>query len=193
MPDPWRWIGDQIADIVAPAGFKRSKSSFVDLTVPDVRKQITIERSRWNTPVWRRFALVVSIYLPDSDDAGPAPKDWKDHSTPVFHKNAGYLWGDEAHLCDVPDVVPSDELAAELRAHLTGHVLPFLQRCSSLDALLGVLDGENKRLGENFFSIALALALARMGRTEQSRKYFKESLGDPEDIRQMALHHGITI
>ena len=52
---------------------------------------------------------------------------------------------------------------------------------------------ENKRLGANFFSAPLAIALARLGRTEESRKYFLESLGDREILRQMASGYGITI
>jgi hypothetical protein len=193
MPDAWRWITGEIADIVRPAGFKRLRKAFVDLTVPDVPKQIAIERSRWNTPVSRRFALMLSIYLPARDAAGFAADGWKDHYTPVFHKNAGYLWGNEAFLYTVPDILPSEQLSGELRAHLTEHILPFFGRCTSIDAFVEVMDRENERLGKPFFSAGLAVALARLGRTDQSRKYFQQSIGDPEMIRKFAQSYGITL
>lgn len=191
-PDPWRWIHAQVGDILKPFGLVKRGKAFISDTKSEVVTQIVTQRSRFNSPMWKRFALFLLIDVADRD-ATRFTRGQEAHYTPVFNKNIGYLWGDEAFMYTVPDVVPSSELAAQLRKHLVDHVMPLIRRCSSVEGLMSVVDAENRRLGANFFSMSLAIALARRGRMEDSRRYFQESLGDPELVRQAARGFGITL
>jgi hypothetical protein len=193
MADVWTAILAEIAAALGGTGFRKKGHSFSDRTTRGVLKSIQLEKFRWNTAFERKFALKLRIDLADRDDADPSARDWSEHSTPVLVKNAGYLWNDENFLFRVPDSWPCASFSSTLRRHIREDVLPFFQRCSSFDAVVGDLKQENARLGANVFSTTLAIALARRGRLEESREFFLESPGDPAAIRAVASRYGIDL
>jgi hypothetical protein len=197
-PADWKLVMSDLATWLKPAGFQRSGATFVRQE-QGVAIEITVERFRWNVGTMRRFQLKLRIYLPDRIDRTFSAKDWHPHFSPVFGQSAGYLWGDANFWFELPASLPNEGFSAELRRRVEGYVLPFLARCTSFDSTVAVLDEENEGRGRGDFSFFLAEAMAKSGRTEQSRKYFRKCLElayNPEQastIRQIAQRLGIEL
>lgn len=185
-----RNIAAELSAILQGTSFTRVGNAFLDRSNPEVLKKIEIENYRWNTPIQKKFQLTVGIDLCKAEDQA---RDSTADCFPVFRKNSGYLWGDETFLYELSPELPSQQIASELRHHLQNYVLPFFQKCDSVDGVINALHDENKKLGRNFFSAALAVALARLGRKQESKAFFRESIGDPEIIRLAAQAHGVDL
>jgi len=193
MPDEaWKRIDAELARVLVPAGFVRRGKPFVDQRARPVVKEIAVERSRWNVPGRRRFALLLTISVGDREARDYFAPDRDARYTPVFRKRTGYLRGEEALEFTVPED-GLEPLFAALDRHLEEDVLPFCRRIDSVEALIAVLEAENARLGEPFFSATLAVALARLGRLDEARKYFAEMQGVPENVRTFAARYGVQL
>lgn len=192
----WKLIGAQLDRLLRPAGFRKAGLAFSDVQAEFVR-DVRIEKYRWNTPAGMGFApqfsLMLSLYLAAGERGnhrfGKPPGTY----SIVMQKNAGYLWGKENFLYSLPELASMDTLLAELAQHLDTYVLPFMAGCTSIDAIVASLEAENARLRENIFSTSLAMALARLGRLDASRRHFESSIGDRASIVQMARHYGIEL
>ncbi len=181
--DRWRWVTTEIAKIVGSIGMVQNRNAFTYQSVPEVVSRIRIERARFNPPGFERFSLNLEIDVADLE----ATK-----FTTVVGNNIGTLWGEPGVEYMLPASVPSTELADRLRADLEQHVLPVIQRCTNIDAVIPVVDTVNHHLGRNALSMTLAMALARAGRLDESRTYFQQSLGDPEVVKKIASAFGVT-
>jgi hypothetical protein len=189
----WKHVTSELATLLKGAGFERSGATFFRRQADGVVVQVTVEKFRWNVGLIRKFQLKLTIYLPDQSGHPFSLKDWHPHYTPLFGKSAGYLWGDEGSWFELPASLPDERFSAELRRRVCDDVLPFLARCDGIDATVAVLEEENARRGKPLFSAGLALALAKLGRKEQSRKHFEQSPGDRSAIRQLAAHYEIVL
>lgn len=193
MPDVWKQVAEELNTLLAPLGFRRSGLRFVNTRNPEVVRTITVSKFRWNTPGDYRFQLVVSIYLATGDTGEFTFARCPGHYSIVFERSAGYLLDDEELLYRVPEPLPSEAFRERLRTDLEQRVLPFLESCDSIDSTVRVLDAEGRRSGQSLFSMQLAIALARLGRLEESRSFFLRTKGDPAIVRQVAAQYGIRL
>jgi hypothetical protein len=193
MADVWKQIAAELGRLLKPYGFAKAGLSFIDKHNEEVVREVRIEKFRWNTPGHQRFQLKLSLYLATGNSGEFTFKGQDAHYSLVFQESAGYLWGEEAFLYLVPETLPDEAFFAELRLHVTHYIVPFLQQCTSIDAVIDVLEQENRKQGQNFFSATLAVALARLGRKEESRKHFRQCLGDLDSIRKFAELYGIHL
>lgn len=183
----------EVARILEESPFSRVGNSFLDLSSPEVLKRMEIEGYRWNTAFEKKFQIILSIDLCRPGTRKTSVRRSADHCFPVFRKNAGYLWGKETFLYVLRPPFRLEQPASELRHDIGHYMLPFFEKCDSIDGVIRTLREENKKLGRNFFSAALAVALARLGRVGESREFFLESMGDPEMIRKAARAYGINL
>jgi hypothetical protein len=192
MKDFWKQLADELALILKPHKFKRSGLVFTYDNGADVIHTIAVGKYRWNTPERQRFQLDLAVYLATGRAGEFTFKGRDSHFSLVFTKNVGYFWGEENHLFDVPNT-DVQSLFVELRRRIANDVLPFVRRCTSIETVIDSLDQENRKQGRNIFSISLAIALARLGRIEESRKYFLQSIGNRETLAQMAQQYGVIL
>ena len=193
MPNPWEQIAAEMTSLLRGHGFKRSGLRFTDVRDGGVVRQVSLLKFRWNVPGHQRFQIMLSLYLATGDQGeftfGPSPRRY----SLVFEKSSGYLRGDENFLYVVPPSLPDSSFLAQLRRDLTDDILPFLDCCTTTDMVIATLEQENQKVGRNIFSITLAVALARLGRIEESRLHFRKSVGDREAIRSLAGQYGISL
>lgn len=193
MPDVWKQVAGELNTLLAPLGFRRSSLRFINTRNPEVVRTITVSKFRWNTPGDYRFQLVVSIYLATGDTGEFTFARCTGRYSIVFERSTGYLLDDEELLYRVPEPLPSEAFRERLRTDLEQRVLPFLESCDSIDSTVRVLDAEGRRSGQSLFSMQLAIALARLGRLEESRSFFLRTKGDPAIVRQVAAQYGIRL
>ncbi len=193
MADVWKQIMAELGRLLKPYGFLKSGLGFINGHNKEVVRQISIEKFRWNTPAQQRFQLMLSLYLSTGDAGEFTFKGREARYSLVFSKSSGYFWDDEAFLYLVPGTLPDETFFAELQLHVDRDLIPVLQRCTGVHATIAFLEQENQKQGRNIFSSSLAVALARLGRKEESRRHFRQSLGDPEAIRRLAEHYGVSL
>lgn len=189
----WKQIAVELGRLLMPHGFKKSSLGFIDIQKEGIVRQLKVQKFLWNVPGQQRFQLILSLYLATGDSGEFTFKGRDDHYSLVFQKNSGYFWGEETYLYEAPQLMPDETFFGKFDIHFTRYIFPFLKRCTSIDDVIAVLEGENRKLGRNFFSLMLAIALARLGRKAESRKHFLEALGDQELIWQIAAVHGINL
>lgn len=189
----WKQITDELGKLLKPHGFIKSGLGFISRQNEEVVRHVKIEKFRWNVPGHEKFQLLLSLYLATSPSGEFTFKGQDARYSLVFQKNAGYLWGEESFLYLVPEPPSNEVFFSELRFHVMHYVVPFLESCTSINAVIDVLERENWKLGQSFFSAALAVALARLGRLDESRRHFQQSLGDPESIRKLAGLYGVRL
>jgi 2-phosphoglycerate kinase len=73
------------------------------------------------------------------------------------------------------------------------HLFPFYQKMKSLEDVLAFLLKENERMGRNEYSFRIAMMLAKAGKKEESKKYFRESIGMKDAIERTAASFGIDL
>jgi len=193
MADVWKQIAKELNTLLAPRGFQQSGLKFVNRVIPEVIRAVTVSKFRWNMPGDFRFQLIVSVYLATGDTGEFDFPGCAGRYSIVFERSTGDFVGDESLLYRVPAQLPLEELDERLRANLESRVLPFLDSCSSIDATIGALDKYGNTTGHRLFSMQLAIALARLGRVEESRILFLRTPGDESVVRQVAATYGITI
>ncbi|MBN2444771.1 MAG: hypothetical protein JXJ04_25670 [Spirochaetales bacterium] len=72
-------------------------------------------------------------------------------------------------------------------------MFPFYNKFTHLNDVIQYLIEENKRLNMCINSFRLAVIMAKLGRKEESKKFFKESIRVKEAIAQAARYHGIDL
>jgi hypothetical protein len=193
MADVGKQVAGELNTLLGSHGFRRSGLKFVESRNPEVVRTITISKFRFNTPGDYRFQLIASIYLATGEQGEFTFAGRAGRYSIVFERSAGYLLGDEALLYRVPESMPSEEFRERLRTDLEQRVLPFLASCDGIDSTVRVLDAEGRKSAQSPYSMQLAIALARLGRLEESRSFFLRTQGDQTIVRQVAAQYGITL
>lgn len=193
MADVGKQVAGELNALLGPHGFRRSGLKFVNSRNAEAVRTITISKFRWNTPGDYRFQLIVSIYLATGDTGEFTFGGCAGRYSIVFERSAGHLLGDEALLYRAPEALPSEAFRERLKTDLEQRVLPFLASCDSIDSTVRVLDAEGRKSAQSLYSMQLAIALARLGRMEESRSFFLRTQGDPTIVRQVAAQYGITL
>jgi hypothetical protein len=193
MPNVWKQIASELGSSLEPRGFRRSRLTFIDEQHPEVIRTIAIVKFRWNVPGQQRFQLVLSLYLATGQAGEFTFTGRQARYSLVFQKNVGYLWGDEAFLFLIPDVLPDETFSTQLRGVVEGRILTFLEGCTSIDGVVQALDEEDSKTGRNLFATQLGIALARLGRMEESRQHFLRAPGATESVRQLAVQYGVKL
>jgi len=192
MPDVWTQVALELGKLLEPIGYRRSRLTFTNVTVPAVVRTIKIEKYRWNVGGDLRFQLILGIYLATGEVGEFAFKGAQSRYSIVFLQNAGVLWGDPTQLCQVPTALTQDAFDP-IRADVETRILPFLERCDSVDAVIRALDEAEAQVGWRPYSAPLAIALARLGRVDEARELFRRAPGDPEMVRTIAAQSGIEL
>jgi hypothetical protein len=193
--DLWKQVAAEITALLRPPGFRRSASVFYRQPGPGVAHTLEIRRFRWNVGELRKFQLFAGVYLADASGVRFSPKNWHPHHSAVFLRDVAYFKDQDLQLFDVPPRLPDPAFSEALRHSIQAELLPFFASTESVDAVVAMVERENRRRGLPLFSFLLAQALAKLGRRAESQKYFRESmrLGDPKLIRQMAALQGIEL
>lgn len=189
----WKQLLTDFSETLKPYGFVKAKLCFTDRTIPDVIRQVSIEKFRWNLPDRQQFNLILSLHLATGKEGEFSFKGHTAGYSLVFRKGLGYFLGDETSLFLLPNTLSDQVPITDLHRHVTNFLLPVLERCISRDAVIDFVEEENQKTGGHFFSAGLAIALARLGRIEESKRHFRQCPGDPATIAQMAERYGIDL
>lgn len=186
-------VAVELERILRPHGFRRVAWKYLNSEVSAVVRQIAIEKFRWNAPGMHRFRLLLKLYL-----ATGAAGEFVFPSLPgryslVLEVGDGIFRDDESAFHLLPPDPADPAFLAGLRAMVEQDVLPFLDRATSLEGVVAPLEEASHRAGRDLHTVPLAIALARLGRTEESRFQFRRAAGDPEAVRAVAKHHGIDV
>lgn len=193
---PWSPVADQLLALLQPLGFKRNKLTFTNRPNQDVVQTLRLVKYRWNAPGQNRFELMISLYVA-TGEAGefswPGPPGRPQRFSIVTEVNVGRLWGDDAYLYSASAEPPDPELSRLLLTHFDQYIAPFLNACRTLDGILRTLSSLREPAGLNPYALSVAVVLARLGRLDESREYFRQVPGDRILVRQMAATHGVHL
>ena len=173
-------------------GWIEMRSSYIAQN-NEIVHELAMERCRFNTHDRKQFKLILKMYVATEVRKKFTLKDWNHFYTLVFRKYIGYLWSNKRYMYILSDIEDWEKVFVQLKKHLSEYVFPLTRSLDSLDKLVTYLKGEHQRLGMNFFSYTLAIALARYGRLEESKAFFLESMGDVDVIEKTARNFGISL
>ncbi|MCP4132391.1 MAG: DUF4304 domain-containing protein [bacterium] len=186
-------IQNEIAPLLRDNSFAQKGNTFFRVH-GDLVKFIDLEYLRWNSASSLRFWFTASLFVGDfSNEKNIDFKALLRNGDSVFCKRCGSFWGDDRHMYRLSHSSDRDSLASEITGHLRQYILPFYNKFSSFDDILSFFSNENRNSGSNEYSFLLAVILAKKGRMEESKRFFLESPGDREAIKNSALIHGINL
>jgi hypothetical protein len=178
---------------LVPAGFERAGSMFIRRQPDEIVAQVEVAGYRWNVSPLRQFEVILGVYAGDGSGVAFAPKSWHPKFTLLIHRNVGALLDGKGRWFELPPDLPDEGLSSELRRCIEDSVLPFFARCNGLEATIATVASAFERSDGVKYPITSAIALAKRGRKEESREYFRRSPGDPDMIRKMAALYGISL
>lgn len=186
-------LKDDIAPLLKESSYTTKGTSFYKIE-QDIVKYIDLEYFRWNSPQSLSFWFNIYLFYGDFTKTTKIDRNtlFKEGAN-LFFRRIGYLWSEENHMYQISNEISPNELSKQMQSDITDNLLPFFEEMSSLDSIISYLREENKKIGTNFYSLAIAIALAKAGRKEESRQYFQESPGIKEALIKTAAFYGIDI
>ena len=185
-------VKNQISPFLKSFGFEPKKNQFIKHS-NDIVQIIEIKKSRWNTSLMAKFSLQIKIYV------GNYINNQKLTSTIlfkngmlIFSKPLGYLIDNESYSYQI-DISTIMELESQIQNDITNILFPFLKNLKTIEDIILMITSENEKIGYNFFSLGLAISLAKIGRTKESKKFFEESIGDRDILRRTAKKYNIDL
>jgi hypothetical protein len=85
------------------------------------------------------------------------------------------------------------ELADLLKSELIIPYQEFLITTKNLDDFLIKINTRDLNAGRNPYAMNIAVALSKIGRLAESKRFFLRAEGDPQIIRKMASQYGINL
>jgi hypothetical protein len=157
-------------------------------------KYSDLEYFNWNTQVsfsfWFNLHLVYGSF---EEEKKINNKILLTKGDSLFFKRTGFLWDEENHMYSMTSAGDAGTLSGRIKKDFETRVFPFFNRFTDIEDVIRFLTDENKRLGRCEYSFRIAIVLAKMGRKEESKQFFSESIGMKEAIINAARHHGIEL
>jgi hypothetical protein len=188
-----RIIKEEIKPLFVSEGFLNKNETFVKMET-DFIKYVQTENSRWNTASSFMFWFDINIFSGSfgnkrNIDLTCLLKD----GDSLFCKRMGSLWNEENHAYEITPDTDLNKLSKKMQDDFTGYLFPFFNKMKNMEDVMAFLLNENTKLGRNEYSFRIALMLARSGKKEESKKYFRESVGVKEAIARTAKSFGIDL
>lgn len=186
-------IEQDVEPLLVSQGFSARGQTFTR-RLSLLTEYLDIEKLRWNTKhsvtFWFNVRLLVGA-LPAGMQA--TKNNLLHHTFPAYAVHMGALWGNEGDMYTILDPATAPSLSLRVRGDLGNHILPFFGQFGDHNDVIAFLVAENLKTCTRAHSFALANVLARLGRLEESERYFRESTGDPDAVRRMARSFGIEL
>ena len=183
----------EIAPLLADAGFSAQGRDFYRRD-GELIQHIQLERFRFNNPLFHSFWFNLVLYFGDLQrEEKITPKLLAQKAYPIWVARMAELFGGRNEMYTAATVEELPNLFQRIQDDLVRHALPFFGGLREVDEVLAFLTGENRRRGDTRHSFAIANVLARRGQLEESKPYFRESLGDPDAISRMARALGVEL
>jgi hypothetical protein len=143
------------------------------------------ELGRWASPESLEITIKLHVLAGEVAPGAQADEVWG-QATPAMALNL-----EPPYVLSGP--IDEAELAARLVDDVERFVLPFFDRVHGPDDVVALLADEDRRRGDHLNAFALAELLARLGRLDEARAYYRVSPGVPDAIRRCAARHGISL
>jgi hypothetical protein len=192
MADPFRLLAAALTEVLRPHGFRAAGLRWRNVTVPAVVRDLSVEKFRFNAPGLLRFRLVLSFYLATGAEGEFGFPRLAGRYTLALQTNDAALRGEDGIFRLLPDPVAAGFLS-DLQREVAVSLLPRLEAATSVEAVEGLAAEAERRVGAGRHAAVLAIALARLGRTEAARAQFRRSPGEPGALRAMAARYGIDL
>jgi hypothetical protein len=191
--DAFKPLTAELDALLKPRGFAKSGLMFCNTSIAAVVRQVVVEPFCFNTAQFRRFQLVVGLYLLTGETGEFAFHRRPGRYSLAFQIADGALNGNPGVYCEIPPDPGDPAFLTAFRAGVTNAVLPILEQATSAEGVIAVAEEAEARAGARRHSVPLAIALARLGRMNIAKTLFKRGHGDPATIREIASRHGIVL
>ena len=191
------WVKLDLTPLLQAHGFRRTGQAYIR-TDAEVAQMLELETSRFSSAESLSFWINAQLFLGDLRAERALSRDVlrvKAHS--VWLRRTGALWGRENDAYTFASGADFSAVTERLVADLAGRVLPFLQHLRTAADVLTYLQEQDRVSGDARSAFALAGALARAGRIDDSRLVFERCRGDDaaanEALRKFALSLGVSL
>ena len=160
----------------------------------DVVKYADLEYFRFNTP--NTFFYWFNFYFFGGDFQNEKDVNIKillTKGVTLFKKRLGYLWNDDNHMYQLTNDINQQALAQRMKTDVIQYLMPLFERINNLDDIIKFLLEENQKLEMNYYSLTIAIVLAKAGRIKESRKFLLESSAPQEIVQKTAKIYGIDL
>lgn len=190
-------LKQEVAPLLAAHGFRAQGRAFFR-TTGELTWYLEVEPSRFSTAHSLSFWLNVQLFVGDVRGEKKLTRDaLLTKAYPAWTSRIGALWGNEDEAYALSGEADLAALGARLQGDLVRHLLPFLQRLRSVEAVVAFLEEQLRASGDQRHAFSLANVLARTGRLEESKAYFQKVMGtDPtanEALRRIARSLGVEL
>jgi len=166
----------EVAPLLAAHGFRTTGKAFVRADA-EVAQLLEVEISRFSSALSLSFWVHAQVFLGDFRGEKKLNRDALLLAAhPVWTTRIGALWGNENEAYTFSGEAELDAVAERLLRDLAGRVLPLLQRLRTTAGVIAFLEELDRASRCPRSAFGLASALARAGRLEESKPYFRRCM-----------------
>jgi hypothetical protein len=160
-------IGKQLSPFLSERGFLKRGNGFYK-NEGEVVKGITAERFRFNSFAKYSFFLNVLIFGGNYRTTTTyTDKSLFANGMLLFSRNMGFFRNNDMYMYDIDPNEDASIVAEKIKSDLAAHVFPLF------DDIMLVDDIERRVSPDNF---SFAIALSRLGRKDDSARFFRKSI-----------------